>query len=893
MAKRKKNIASTAQAAPKTQGKEKKKKQKKSRGEVAVQDLIPIKTIDYGVIQYENGSICKIVEVEPINFLLRSAQEKEEIIYGFASWLKISPNRIRIKSMTRRADINKHIEQLMKEQRQNPNPLGKEMVEAYVRLLREIGSKEALTRRFFVILEYGGDRRASLSEAAVELENDASVLSGYLGRCGNHIRQQQRPSYDTAEILYEWFNRRSCETESFQNRFDRIFEDKMKACNLRINIDPPVNVNPKDLIAPRGIDFNYKDYFIMDGTFYTYLYIKANGYPVEVPGGWVSALVNAGDGIEIDMQFEREDRSRIIESVSRQLRWNTVRMHERGGDVNATDYEEIAGALSSGHYIKSGITQNNEDFYWMQTFITISAKTIDELDYKQRAVINMLRTLDIECETMRWQMEDGLRTAIPGTFVNKSLSRKMKRNVLTSGAASTYMFTSFEMSDDNGILLGINRQNATLCIIDLFNTKKYTNANAIIIGKSGTGKTFAMQLLALRMNMRGIQSFIIAPFKGHEFRRAAYNVGGSYIKISPSSPHCINIMAIRPVSKLEEEWLENGAFDHRQDSYLTAKIGQIAAFMLLLHPGMTNIEENLLDEAIMETYAKFGITMDNNSIYVGEDENNGVLKTMPILGDLYNTLLGKEDCQRMATVLKPFVTGSSQNFNQQTNIDLDNNYIVLDISECKEKMLPIAMFITLDFVWSEVMANRMKKKAVFIDEVWKLIGASANKYAANFVLQIFKIIRGYGGSAIACTQDLRDFFSLDDGKFGAGIINNSNTKLLLSLETDESEYVKEAFKLSNSEIREIRGCERGEGLLIANNNKISIKVLASDYERDLITTDRSEMAAIAQRNKAEYIRRKTEGQSPIPQVKSAAKINNPNASSSRSNPSEQTEQKKQ
>lgn len=842
----------TAPHAKKQKPRRKEAKAEKRAG--AVQEMVPIKTIDYGVIQYENGAFCKIVEVEPINFLLRSPQEKADIIYGFAAWLKIAPNRVRIKSMTRRANINTHIEQLLMEQRTNPNPLGREMVEAYVRLLREIGSKEALTRRFFVILEYEGNRFATISEAAVELDNDVSVLRGYLGRCGNHVVTKKNESYETAEILYEWFNRKSAQTEPFQNRFNRVFNDKMRAAGLRPGIDPPINIDPKDLVAPRGIDFSYKDYFIMDGIFYTYLYIKANGYPVEVPGGWISSIVNAGDGVELDIQFERADRSRIIEDVSRHIRWNMVKMKERHGDTSTTDYEEIAGALSSGQYIKSGITQNNEDFYWMQTFITVSATTIEELESKQRAVVNMLRTMDIECAPMKWQMEEGLRTAVPGTYVSKNLARKMKRNVLTNGAASTYMFTSFEMSDDNGILLGINKQNATLCIIDLFNTKKYTNANGIIIGKSGTGKTFAMQLIALRMNMRGIQSFIIAPFKGHEFRRAAYNVGGSYIKISPSSPHCINIMAIRPVDKTAEQWLEYGAFDHNQDSYLTAKIGQIAAFMLLLHPNMTNIEENLLDEAIMETYYRFGITMDNSSIY--EDENKGILKFMPILGDLYETLLGKDGCQQMATVLKPFVTGSSQNFNQQTNIDLDNNYIVLDISECKEKMLPIAMFITLDFVWAEVMANRMKKKAVFIDEVWKLIGASANKYAANFVLQIFKIIRGYGGSAIACTQDLRDFFSLDDGKFGAGIINNSNTKLLLSLETDESEYVREAFKLSDNEIREIRGCERGEGLLIANNNKISIKVTASNYERDMITTDRTEMAAVAEKNREEYLQKR-------------------------------------
>ena len=235
-------------------------------------------------------------------------------------------------------------------------------------------------------------------------------------------------------------------------------------------------------------------------------------------------------------------------------------------------------------------------------------------------------------------------------------------------------------------------------------------------------------------------------------------------------------------------------------------------------------------------------------IYV--DQSRGEIKTMPILGDLYEILKENPLTTRLATIVSRFVTGSAQSFNRQTNVNLDNKYVVLDISELKGKLLPVGMMIALDYVWDQVKADRTRRKMVFIDEIWKLIGGAANKQAAEFCLEIFKIIRGYGGGALAATQDLSDFFGLEDGRYGRAILNNSKTKIILNLEPDEAEYVKDVLKLTRTEIRSITQFERGEALISSNSNKVPVIIKASREEQQMITTDRAELEAMLNELKA-------------------------------------------
>lgn len=824
--------------------KRKKAKARKPEKLDFVQDFLPVKELRHGIIVTTDDRYIKILEIEPINFMLRSSEEQFNIISSFASWLKISPMRLQFKSITRKADSDKHIAMVRSELEVEENQACKRQGEGYLRFIKDVGSREALTRRFFLIFQYEEVRRGDSEDFGQiygMMQTVEQNARAYFAQCGNSIVQSKDPDEATAEILYMFFNRRSCVDESFSSRVNRVVIDTMAAKNKVIGIDPVPQIRIANFLAPRGIDFSHYNYIVMDGLYYSFLYIKGNGYPGSARAGWMSALVNTGEGIDVDVHLRRENRSKTIDKVAQRIRLNRTKL--KGMQDTSTDYEELTNSIQAGYFIKNGIANNNEDLFYMSVFITVSAKTYEELMWRKQQMVDMLKSMDMFVSECRFQHEAALRAVMPFLQIPSSLEKKSQRNVLTSGAASTYMFTSFEMSDDSGVLLGVNRHNNSLCIIDLFDTKKNKNANLNLIGTSGAGKTFTLQLLALRMRMRGIQCFILAPIKGHEFRRACTQIGGQYIRIAPGSPHCINVMAIRHTLAPEMELIDE--IDYSElDSMLARKIQQLMIFFYLLIPDMTNMEEQLLDEALIKTYADFGITHDNATLYEDITVSPPKMKQMPILGDLHKNLLANPLTERIAIIVSRFVTGSAQSFNRQTNVDLSNKYVVLDLSELKGKLLPVGMMIALDYVWDQVKADRTKKKAILIDEIWQLIGASSNKQAAEFCLTIFKTIRGFGGAAISATQDLSDFFSLEDGKYGRAIVNNSKNKIILNLEPDEARYVQDILKLTKTEMRSVTRFERGEALVYSNNNKIPVVIKASREEQELITTDRAELEAI-------------------------------------------------
>lgn len=821
-----------------------KSRKRRSKTSEFVQDFLPVREIRNGIIETTDDRYVKIIEILPINFLLRSSEEQYNIISSFASWLKISPMKLQFKSVSRKADSDKHVAMVREELSREENQQCRQLGEEYLRLIKDVGNREALSRRFFLIFQYeppAGKRSSGESYADIYgmIQTAVQNAKTYFMQCGNAIVQPEDEDAFTAEVLYMFFNRSSCVNEPFQSRVERVIVDTMQAKGKIIGLDAVPYIRPANFIAPRGIDFSHYNFVVMDGMYYSVMHIRRNGFPHTVRGGWMSSLINAGEGVDIDVHLRRENRGKTLDKVAQRIRLNRTKL--QGMQDTSTDYEELTGSIQSGYYIKSGIANNNEDLFYMSVLITISARTYEELLWRRGQMTDLLKSMDMYINECNFRQEAALRSVMPFLCIDPNIEKKAQRNILTSGAASTYMFTSFEMSDDSGVLLGINRHNNSLCIVDLFNTKVNKNANVTLLGTSGAGKTFTMQLLALRMRMRGIQCYILAPLKGHEFKRACAAVGGTYIKISPGSTNCINVMEIRRTLSPEMELIDEMDYNS-EDSLLSRKIQQLLIFFSLLIPDMSNEEEQMLDETLVRTYRQFGITHDNDSLYA--DKAHTRYKRMPILGDLHKLLEANPLTQRLAIIVSRFVTGSAQSFNQQTNVNLENKYVVIDISELKGKLLPVGMFIGLDYIWDQVKSDRTKRKAIYIDEIWQLIGASSNRQAGEFCQEIFKIARGYGAAAIAASQDLSDFFSLEDGKYGRAIINNSKTKIILNLEPDEAEYVRETLKLTRTEIRSITQFERGEALISSNNNKVPVLVRASKVEQQLITTDRAELAAI-------------------------------------------------
>ena len=552
----------------------------------------------------------------------------------------------------------------------------------------------------------------------------------------------------------------------------------------------------------------------------------------------MSSLINAGEGVDIDVHLRRENRGKTLDKVAQRIRLNRTKL--RGMQDTSTDYEELTGSIQSGYYIKSGIANNNEDLFYMSVFITISARTYEELLWRRGQMTDLLKSMDMYVGDCNFRQEAALRSVMPFLCIDPNIEKKAQRNILTSGAASTYMFTSFEMSDENGILLGVNQHNNSLVIVDIFNSRVYKNANMVLLGTSGAGKTFTLQLIALRMRRKGTQVFIIAPLKGHEFLRACNNIGGEFISISPASKQCINVCEIRK-QDLSANQLIDGVIS--ENSILAKKIQQLHIFFSLLIPDISHEERQLLDEALIRTYAKKGITHNNESLI--DPEHPDRYREMPLLGDIYEILMESPETRRMGNILNRLVNGSAKTFNQHTNVQLDNLYTVLDISELTGELLPVGMFVALDYVWDKAKEDRTKEKAIFIDEAWELIGDddtnnpnNTKALAGEWVQEIFKIIRGYGGAAIAATQDIGD---LDRSRFGKGILNVAKTKIILNLENDEAQRVQHILHLSDAEIMSIK---RGQGLISTNSNHITVSFKASPLEKQLITTDRMELNQI-------------------------------------------------
>lgn len=321
---------------------------------------VPIEKIENGIIYTRDHRYIKVVEVVPVNFMLRSAQEQRGIIYSFISYLKIAPAKVQFKVLTKRADINRHLQMVKKELEQETDPHCRVLQEDYLQLIRQLGSREAVTRRFFLIFEYEempGTRRGHEEEEAISsLQTAARTAANYLRQCGNTVLMPDDEDEATSEILYSILCRRQSNTQPFQARVKQVLSDYI-ASGRSLDAIPS-----NEFYAPRRIDFSHSRYLEVDGLYYAYLLVPSAGYKPQVPAGWLSLLVNAGDGIDLDMFLAKQPKDRMVRKLGQQLRINRSRIKE-ASDTN-TDFDDLDGAIRSGYFLKDGLA-NNEDFYYI------------------------------------------------------------------------------------------------------------------------------------------------------------------------------------------------------------------------------------------------------------------------------------------------------------------------------------------------------------------------------------------------------------------------------------------------------------------------------------------------------------------------------------------------
>lgn len=590
-----------------------------------------------------------------------------------------------------------------------------------------------------------------------------------------------------------------------------------------------------DILSPTAIDTKSRDYIVVDGVFHAYLYITGYGYSTTVGSCWLAPLVEAGEGVNVSFSFTRQNREKILSKIAQTTMLNRSRMRDVGD--TRQDYEELDSAITSGLYLKDVMNRQGEDFYYMHTLIEVVADDPDTLEQRVTAVEKLCVSVDMIARRCDCANEQGFLSTLPLVTLDADIERKSRRNALTTGVAAAFPFVSYEHSDRNGIFLGLNLYNKSPVFLDPYDDYKYTNGNWWIGGNSGAGKSVTLQCLAGRLREQGKRVVCVIPKKGHEFRPNCEQLGGLYLRLSPSSRDCPNIMAIR--RKTLDAYAGIQELAARDDSVLADKISRLIIWYSLQKKDLTEEDKNYLDASLVECYDRYGITFDNASVV----DENGAFKEMPIIPDWYNVLLEKAETKHLAVVLTRYVTGSAAAMGRRNHISIDNKYIVLDTSGMPDDLILPGIYWAIDVANDIIMNAGGELSALIADELWSLVGAGSNPLAAAYVQEMVKTIRGLGGIAITSTQGMQDLFSLEGGKYGKGILDSSRIKFVMQMEEQEARLIQQILNLSEEEVRQITRFRRGEGLLCIGYNHVPVAFHVTKKEYDAITTSPTDRQA--------------------------------------------------
>lgn len=563
----------------------------------------------------------------------------------------------------------------------------------------------------------------------------------------------------------------------------------------------PGLVSVRDLVAPSSIEVDF-DYLKIGATYFRTLFIAA--YPRFVSANWLSPLINFDYSLDISMFVYPVEGRGVLDDLRRKIA-------EMEAEI-ATDMQRgrivdpgVQAKLEDAQALQAELVRGAERFFQFGLYVTISAPSIEELNRISKEVESTLGSLLIISKHTTLQVEDGFAATLPICSDRLMITRNMD----TTSLATTFPFTSSELTANEGILYGINEHNGSLIIFDRFSME---NANSVVFAKAGAGKSFLVKLEALRSLMFGTEVLAIDPEA--EYKSLSQAVGGEYISFGFNSPSKINPFDLAAV--LTEGENELGGKILSLHSLFKVVMGELS-------PG----EEAVLDRALVLTYKMKGITPDPVS----------QKQEPPLLEDLYKALIGmeEEEAGLLANRLEKFVKGSFAGiFDQRSNVDIKNPFTVFSVRDLEETMRPVAMFIILDFIWTKIR-REMKKRLLVVDEAWYLM-----KYpdSANFLYSIAKRARKYYLGLTTITQDVEDFLASDYGK---AIITNSSIQILLKQHPAAIDKIAQTFYLSEGEKHLLLSADIGEGLFFAGQNHVALQVVASPEEYQLITSKPEEV----------------------------------------------------
>lgn len=552
-------------------------------------------------------------------------------------------------------------------------------------------------------------------------------------------------------------------------------------------------VQIKDIIAPSFIEVDF-NYIKVDEKYYKTLYVV--GYPRYVSANWLYSLITFDHPLYISMYIYPTESKAVLEDLKRKIgeMEATIQGDMKGGKVvDPTVQVALDDALS----LQAELAQGAERFFQFGLYITVPADTLEELSQLTKQIDSTLSSLMIIAKQATLQMEEGFKSTLP-MFYDKL---GVWRNMDTTSLATTFPFSTASLTKNEGIMYGINQHDGSLIIFDRFTLE---NANSVILGKSGGGKSFFVKLEASRLLMMDIDVMIIDP--ENEYKKLTQSMGGEFVEFSSNSQYKINPFDL--------------ATNNPEPDELQNKILNLHSLMRVIMGELAPAQDALLDRALVLTYRQKGITQDPETF-----------KTEPpLLEDLYKVLIGMEtpESKELGDRLEKFVKGSASGiFNHQSNFDIKNQFTVFGIRDLEENMRPVAMYIVLDYIWNKVRREK-KKRVLIVDEAWYLI---KHKDSGTYLFNFAKRARKYMLGLTTITQDVEDFLSTPEGK---AIITNSSLQIILKQSTAAVDKITETFYLTGGEKHFLLSAGVGEGLFFAGQSHVGFKVVASEEEKSLI-----------------------------------------------------------
>ncbi len=562
----------------------------------------------------------------------------------------------------------------------------------------------------------------------------------------------------------------------------------------------------RDLIAPSSLEL-HSSYFRLGTKYGQTLYIY--GYPRQLYTGWLSGLINADEVLDLSMFIYPVETEVVMKNLRRKVTQLEASMNINTEKGKTRD-PSLEAAYQDAEELRDQLQVGAEKFFRFGFYITLYADSMDELNFVRNKIETMLGQQLIYSKVASSQQEQGLNASVPQ--MNDQL--QIRRNMNTGAISTSFPFTSADLTQENGVLYGVNMHNNGLVIFDRFTLE---NANMVVFAKSGAGKSFTVKLEALRTMMMGSDVIIIDP--ENEYQKLSDAVGGSYIRLSLNSDTRINPFDLPRVIDSDEA-----------DNALRANIITLhGLFRLMLggasrgqQIGLSPAEEADLDQALIDTYARAGITSDpltHNS-------------TPPTIANLYDTLVHMGGTgPQLAQRLRKYTAGTFAGiFSQQSNININNPMVVFNIRDLEDDLRPVAMYIVLSHVWNIVRTDQ-RKRMLIVDEAWQLMQYDDS---ANFLFSLAKRARKYYLGLTTISQDVEDFMG---SKMGRAIVSNSSMQLLLKQSSSAVDVLSDVFKLTEEERKRLANFPVGQGLFFAGSNHVHIQVIASDTEHQLITTN--------------------------------------------------------